>query len=55
MRQGGGEKDGGNWERDEEAGRRRGAVPISKQREDTVTVHFFSFPKDFSLHFVDSF
>lgn len=32
-----------------------GGVPISKQREDTVTVHFFPFPKDFSLHFIDSF
>lgn len=32
-----------------------GGVPISKQRENTVTVHLFSFPKDFSLHFIDFF
>lgn len=48
------EKEGGNGEKAEKASERR-REPISKQREDTVTVHFFSFPKDLSLHFIDFF
>lgn len=51
---GGEEGGGGNGERAERAGERRREA-ISKQREDTVTVHFFSFPKDLSLHFIDFF
>lgn len=45
---------GGEREGQEEMGREQRA-PISKQREDTVTVHFFPFPKDLSLHFIDFF
>lgn len=42
-------------QREQRNEQRGGREPISKQREDTVTVHFCSFPKDLNLHFMDFF